>query len=512
MGGTLGLLDRSRPGWPAGRPFLRIARAGWWTVAGMTMLGSSIAAVDRGRMVAGLMRVARAAGMLHGLLGGIYDLYAAPGNPPSGGPRMVIVAAEGPEFQRAGHSRHLQGFLSHYADAGYDVVVVVPGARTGFLVRRIRDGLTYRAPSLLTVAGWQVVIAPRAIGEHLAWAVFRRMPPVLQRLVDRLRTARRSRLQVDHVLGVWLSPALGRWVNRSIEQLSPHAVLFNSVFMVPDRLALPDSVRLSAVIAHDVVHERAASFRAAGHQVLPVDFSHTQEAERLALVDTVVAIQWDDAEALARLAPRARIVVSPVVVDAEPAPREDTVPGRCLFVGSGSLHNVEAITWFLQECWPVIVHAHPGSELQVVGTVCARMNKVPEGVVLRGEVVDLAEEYRRAQVAIAPLRTGSGLKVKVVESLCHGVATVTTSVGAQGLGRVFPRPFVLADTASEFSERVIDLLADGDLRRRSEVAALSAAALFSSARAYRELDEGLADAGVASWSMTAEEQLCSPVS
>jgi len=54
--------------------------------------------------------------------------------------------------------------------------------------------------------------------------------------------------------------------------------------------------------------------------------------------------------------------------------------------------------------------------------------------------------------------------------------------------------------------------ADGDLRRRSEVAALSAAALFSSARAYRELDVGLADAGVASRSMTAEEQLCSPVS
>jgi len=511
-GGTLGLLDRSRPGWPAGRPLLRIARAGWWTVTGITMIGSSIPTGDRGRSVAGLMRVARAAGMLHGLLGGIYDLYAAPVTRPRRGPRMVFVAAEGPEFQRAGHSRHLQGFLSHYAGAGYDVVVVVPGTRTGFLVRRLGAGVTYCAPSLLTIAGWQVVLAPRAIAEHVAWALFRRSPAMMQRLVDRVRTARRSRLQVDHVLGAWLSPALGRWVHRSLEQLAPHAVFFNSVFMVPDQLALPDSVQLSAVIAHDVVHERAASFRAAGHQVLPADFSSTWEAERLDMVDAVVAIQWDDAEALARLAPRARIVVSPVVVEAEPASREDAVAGRCLFVGSGSLHNVEAINWFLRECWPAIADAHPASELHVVGTVCARMNKVPEGVILRGEVGDLAEEYRRAQVAIAPLRTGSGLKVKVVESLCHGVATVTTSVGAQGLGRVRPRPYVLADTPSEFSGLVIDLLGDGGMRSRAEAAALSAAPLFSPARAYRELDEVLVVAGVANWSTTQEEQACSPVS
>jgi glycosyltransferase involved in cell wall biosynthesis len=353
--------------------------------------------------------------------------------------------------------------------------------------------------------------APRAIGMQLAWATFRRLPLGAQRAVDRIRTARRSRQQTDHVLGTWMTPATSQWVARTLERLRPEAVLFNTVFMVPDSLTLPSSVRFRAVISHDVVHERAENFRAAGHRVHPADFSAEQEADRLATVGTVVAIQWDDARSLAALAPRARVVVSPVVVDAVPAPADARVPQRCLFVGSGSLHNVEALTWFLRECWPTVVRRRPGSELHVVGTVCARVGGVPEGVVLRGEVDSLTEEYGQAAAVVAPLRTGSGLKVKVVEAMCHGVATVTTSVGAQGLGGVWPRPYLLADTAEGFAHEVITLLTDDVARQQVEAAALSAAPLFSAAEAYAEIDQLLVEAEIVPPGRRTEEPACVPV-
>lgn len=498
MGNTLGLLDRSRPGWPAGRPWLRVMRAAWWAVTGVTAIGRSAITGDRAGAVVGLMRVVRATGMPYGLLGRTYELYAAPGNRRTKPPVLAIVAAEGPGYQRAGHSRHLEGFVAHFQKEGYDVVLVIPGQRTGFLVRRNEDGVSYDAPSLRTICGWQLLTAPAAVAAHLAWSVFRHLPLVAQRVVDRFRNARRARQQVDHVLGTWLTQESSTWVGRSLQRIQPDAVMFNTVFLVPDSLVLPSSVRVSGVISHDVVHERADSFRKAGHRVQPADFSLTDEAARLAAVDTVIAIQWDDAQALARIAPHAEVVVSPVVVEADSASRDQAVPGRCLFVGSGSLHNVEALTWFLKECWPDIVTRQPGSELHVVGTVCARVQASQTGVVFRGEVDELVQEYRQAQVVIAPLRTGSGLKVKVVEALCHGIATVTTSVGAQGLGGLRPSPYVLADTASAFIDEVVALLTDGAARRRLESAAMTAAPLFSAERAYEELDERLKKIGVSS--------------
>ncbi|WP_216870713.1 glycosyltransferase [Modestobacter excelsi] len=500
-GGTLGILDRSRPGWPAGRPVRRVLVAGYWAAAGLTAVVRAAVMRDRARLVEALMKVTRAAGMVAGLRGRTYDLYGAAPAPARATerPRVAVVAAEGPEYQRAGHGQHLRGILAHHRDLGYDVALLLTGPRTGFLVRRAgQDGLTYRAPGLRTVGGWEVVTSPAAVAGHVAWAVFRRLPHRVQTAIDRVRTARRSRADVDHVLGTWLDPATSGWVARELGTVAPELVLFNTIFSVPEPLVLPPTVRVTGLISHDVVHERADSFRAAGHRVEPADFAAEHEAAVLARMDLVLAIQWDDVATLAALAPGAAVVVTPVVVDVEPVSSERVRSGRCLFVGSGSLHNVEALQWFLREVWPEVRRRRPDAELHVVGTVCARLGSVPAGVVLRGEVRSLAEEYERAAVAVAPLRAGSGLKVKVVEAICHGVPIVTTTVGAQGLGGLRPAPYRLADSAGEFTDAVVDLLADGPARRDVETAARTAAGLFSPGRAYAELDRFLAVAGVGS--------------
>jgi glycosyltransferase involved in cell wall biosynthesis len=65
---------------------------------------------------------------------------------------------------------------------------------------------------------------------------------------------------------------------------------------------------------------------------------------------------------------------------------------------------------------------------------------------------------------------GGGVKVKVLEALAHGRATVTTSVGAQGLSRVCDA-FVVANDPAEFAARTADLLVDDRGRHRLEAAA-----------------------------------------
>jgi succinoglycan biosynthesis protein ExoO len=106
---------------------------------------------------------------------------------------------------------------------------------------------------------------------------------------------------------------------------------------------------------------------------------------------------------------------------------------------------------------------------------------------LVGEVEDLTVEYRRAGVVVVPLRSGSGLKVKLVEALNHGCPVVTTAMGAQGLDGIEPPPFEVADTADRFALATMSLLADPDRRAALSRAATNAAARFHAPRAHADV-------------------------
>ena len=77
-----------------------------------------------------------------------------------------------------------------------------------------------------------------------------------------------------------------------------------------------------------------------------------------------------------------------------------------------------------------------------------------------GYVLDLNDVYANARVAIAPLRSGAGTRLKILEGLAHGVPVVSTSIGAEGLALEADRDFVLADSPEAFASAVVRLLSD----------------------------------------------------
>jgi succinoglycan biosynthesis protein ExoM len=259
-GNTLGLLDRSRPGWPAGRPRRRLLVSGYWMLTGVLRAVGAVLRRDRAAAVAGGLRGARGLGMLSGLRGRTFALY---GGPVARRPTIALVLDEDPHYQSAGHSHFLRGFVSHYEGLGAQVVIILTAPRLAFLVRRT-GATAYSSPALWTVAGLQVAVAPKAILAHLAWRAFRAAPRGAQRAVDHVRTSVRSRRDVDHRLGAWLSAAQQEAVTGAFAQWKPDAVLFSGLFSVPAPLRLPASVRSTVLVTHDVVSERAEQFRARG--------------------------------------------------------------------------------------------------------------------------------------------------------------------------------------------------------------------------------------------------------
>ncbi len=126
--------------------------------------------------------------------------------------------------------------------------------------------------------------------------------------------------------------------------------------------------------------------------------------------------------------------------------------------------NADGLVWFLDEVWPSVVERRPGARFVIGGKapppdVRVRVEALP-GVEAVGFVDDPEIYLSRARVFVAPLRFGSGMKLKVVEALMRGVPTVTTSIGAESIAAEPGRHLELADDPAGQAAAVCGLLAD----------------------------------------------------
>jgi Glycosyl transferases group 1 len=75
-------------------------------------------------------------------------------------------------------------------------------------------------------------------------------------------------------------------------------------------------------------------------------------------------------------------------------------------------------------------------------------------------VKDLEPLFNEARVSLAPLRFGSGIKVKVLNSMCRGLPIVTTSIGAEGIDARHMQELAITDSASDMAQAIDTLLTD----------------------------------------------------
>ena len=103
-----------------------------------------------------------------------------------------------------------------------------------------------------------------------------------------------------------------------------------------------------------------------------------------------------------------------------------------LFVGSlDYAPNIEAIEHFIHN----ILHHLKDYRIAVAGRNPSQQlsNVIQQaGIQLLPNVPDLSEIYHQTCVSIVPLLSGSGSRLKIAESLLHGIPVVSTTIGAEG--------------------------------------------------------------------------------
>jgi glycosyltransferase involved in cell wall biosynthesis len=131
--------------------------------------------------------------------------------------------------------------------------------------------------------------------------------------------------------------------------------------------------------------------------------------------------------------------------------------------------NADAVRFFFETMYERIRRAMPEVRVQVVGhdpppdiQGLVRLS----GVEVTGSVTDVCPYYEEATAFIVPLRLGGGTRLKIVEAMAMGLPTVSTTVGAEGLSVQSGEDMLIADDPVSFSESVLRLLADAELRER----------------------------------------------
>jgi glycosyltransferase involved in cell wall biosynthesis len=228
-----------------------------------------------------------------------------------------------------------------------------------------------------------------------------------------------------------------------------------------------------------VLHERCA---AAGHGLLArghrrfAAVSRKLENELLPRFSLVLATSAADAVEAARVAPSARIEVYPNALPYVGTPQAGEMRTAeqpvVVFSANFEYHpNIDAVRFLISEIWPEVRKRHAGLKLRL--RLVGRGDRfirhlLPDGsgIEVTGAVSDAFAEISGAAIVIAPLRTGSGTRVKILEAWAAARPVIATPLAAEGLLACNGRNILFASDPPAFAEAILRLLSDPAESRR----------------------------------------------
>jgi glycosyltransferase involved in cell wall biosynthesis len=122
--------------------------------------------------------------------------------------------------------------------------------------------------------------------------------------------------------------------------------------------------------------------------------------------------------------------------------------------------NVQGVTWFLSKVWPRLKSEVPDLVFHVAGKgIMAHKNLFFQtDVINHGEVSNATTFMQAHGIGVVPLLAGSGIRMKLIESLSLGIPCVATPIAVQGLPIENGKQLMVAADAEEFIIAIKDLL------------------------------------------------------
>ena len=144
---------------------------------------------------------------------------------------------------------------------------------------------------------------------------------------------------------------------------------------------------------------------------------------------------------------------------------EQPQPGSLIFSGALTFApNYHAMQWFAGEVLPLIVQENPDVRLTITGNHGGKALPDDQRVKLIGYVDDIRPLIASSWISIAPIFSGGGTRLKILEAFGLRTPVIATSKGAEGLEVQHGKHLLIADSAEAFAHETTRLLIDEDLR------------------------------------------------
>jgi polysaccharide biosynthesis protein PslH len=225
--------------------------------------------------------------------------------------------------------------------------------------------------------------------------------------------------------------------------------------------------------AHDVISKPAErDFRRSTGVRRPLQWAKYQLVKSLeqlvmARFDRIFTLSEFDRRYLLDLSPTLPVVTIPIPAGLDlKAASHPRVAGRLLFLASYKYRpkNVEGALWFHQQVLPLVRREFPDVEFVIAGfgppPQLVQLAEADRLTRVTGFVEDTDQLYKSAAVFVAPILTGGGIIVKVLDALAAGTPVVTTSFGNEGIAARPGEELLVADDPRAFAAAVVSLLRD----------------------------------------------------
>ena len=259
------------------------------------------------------------------------------------------------------------------------------------------------------------------------------------------------------------------FTNRLVEVLKSDiydVVQLETLFMVPYVETIRKYTKATIVLrAHNVEHliwERIAKgtrfFLKRAYIKHLAKTLRNYELNAISQVDGIAAITRKDAAFFRKYCATPTIDMPFGVYPEEFTPNYE-INEKPAFYHIGSMNwmpNEEGIRWFIDDCMEAVVEKTPDFVFHLAGRHMPEWLRELENphVDVIGEVPDAKEFLANHDVAIVPLLSGSGIRIKIIESMAMGKAVITTQIGAEGILYDEDVNVIIAENKAKMAEAI----------------------------------------------------------
>ena len=179
------------------------------------------------------------------------------------------------------------------------------------------------------------------------------------------------------------------------------------------------------------------------------------ESKIIKQVDAIIPVTDQDGSKFRQLHPKGIYKTIPAGINLDTwkfAPSEST--SNWYHIGSMEWHaNAKAVNWYVKEIHPLISKNNSSYQLNLAGKGIDIDNfSDVRQLVVSQNVEDAYQFVKSCDVCIVPLKSGSGIRLKILEAMAAGKIVISTTIGAQGIDYVDQEHLLIADSPTKFLE------------------------------------------------------------